>query len=68
MQLDPDFGGMRLQILVKIATRGGAIFYGMRRKIKAFFTKDKNTAANGGRQAYTPSEEMVDMLADEGSK
>jgi hypothetical protein len=68
MYLDPSFGGMLLQILVAIAAGGGAIIFGMRRKIRALFKKNKNgTAANVNRQ--TQAGEVVDMLAgDNGSK
>jgi hypothetical protein len=69
MYLDPSFGGMLLQLLVAIAAGGGAVLFGMRRKIKAFFKKNKNdTAANVGRQTQADGE-VVDMLAgDSNSK
>jgi hypothetical protein len=67
MYLDPSFGGMFLQIIVAIAAGGGVIIFGMRRKIKALFKKNKNdTAANVKRQAAADGEEdIVDMLAGE---
>jgi hypothetical protein len=66
MYLDPSFGGMFLQLLVAIAAGGGVIIFGMRRKIKALFKKNKSvTAANVRRQAPAEGEEgIVDMLAD----
>jgi len=66
MYLDPSFGGMLLQVLVAIAAGGGVIIFGMRKKIKALFKKNKkDTAANIKRQAPADGEEdIVDMLAD----
>jgi len=67
MYLDPSFGGMLLQIIIAIAASGGAVIFGMRKKIKAFFKKNKNdTTTNVNRQTKADSEEdIVDMLADE---
>jgi len=67
MYLDPSFGGMLLQVLVAIAAGGGVIIFGMRRKIRALFKKNKNnTAANVKKQAPADGEEgIIDMLADE---
>jgi hypothetical protein len=64
MYLDPSFGGMFLQVLVAIAAGGGVIIFGMRKKIKALFKKNKNgETMNVNRQ--TPMEgEVIDMLAD----
>jgi hypothetical protein len=67
MYLDPSFGGMLLQLLVAIAAGGGAVIFGMRRKIKALFKKNKiDTTANVSRQ--TQAGEVVDMLANGGDK
>jgi hypothetical protein len=69
MYLDPSFGGMLLQLLVAIAAGGGAVLVGMRRKIKALFKKNKNdTTANADRQTQAGEENIIDMLADGGSK
>jgi hypothetical protein len=67
MYLDPSFGGMLLQVIVAIAAGGGVIIFGMRKKIKALFKKNKNnTAANVNSQTQTDDgEDIVDMLADE---
>jgi hypothetical protein len=66
MYLDPSFGGMLIQIIVAVIAGGGAIVFGMRRKIKAFFKKNKGEApvADG---AVTPSAEgeVIDMMADD---
>jgi len=65
MYLDPSFGGMLLQAIVAVAAAGGVIVFGMRRKIKALFKKNKNdTAANVKRQNQADGE-IVDMLSNE---
>jgi hypothetical protein len=67
MYLDPSFGGMLIQILVAIVAGSGAIIFGMRRKIMAFFKKSKNdTPVNINRQSQADGK-IVDMLADEGN-
>jgi len=68
MYLDPSFGGMLLQVLVAIAAGGGVIIFGMRKKIKALFKKNKNdTTVNVNRQASADGE-VIDMLANEVKK
>ena len=68
MYLDPSFGGMLLQVLVAIAASVGVFVFGMRKKIKALFKKNKNdTAAKNNRQAMDEGE-VIDMLADEENK
>ena len=42
MYLDPAFGGMLLQVIIAIVAVGGGIIYSFRRKIKAFFSRNKN--------------------------
>ena len=42
MYLDPAFGGMLLQVIIAIVAIGGGLIYSFRRKIKAFFTKNKS--------------------------
>jgi len=42
MYLDPAFGGMLLQVIIAIVAVGGGIIYSFRRKIKAFFSKNKS--------------------------
>jgi len=37
MYLDPSFGGMLIQIIIAIAVAGGALAFGMRKKIASFF-------------------------------
>jgi hypothetical protein len=66
MYLDPSFGGMLLQILVAVAAGGGAIAFGMRRKIKMFFTKNKNSVTKDiTRQSTANGDDgIVDMLAE----
>ena len=67
MYLDPSLGGMLLQILVAVAVAGGAIVFGMRRKIKALFKKNKGDtgvkpiAKNTG----NVENDVIDMLSDE---
>jgi len=70
MYLDPGFGGMLLQVLVAIAAGGGVIIYGMRKKIKALFKKNKNISkTNVNSQTSGDDEEgIVDMLADDNKK
>ena len=41
MYLDPAFGGMLLQVIIAVVAVGGGIIYSFRRKIKAFFSKNK---------------------------
>jgi hypothetical protein len=67
MYLDPSFGGMFLQIIVAIAAGSGVIIFGMRRKIKALFKKDKNDDATNVKRQTQADGEVVDMLADEDS-
>jgi len=67
MYLDPSFGGMLIQILVAIVAGSGAILFGMRRKIKAFFRKRKDDIpVNINRQSQADGE-IVDMLSDDGN-
>ena len=42
MYLDPAFGGMLLQVIIAVVAVGGGLIYSFRRKIKAFFTKNKS--------------------------
>jgi hypothetical protein len=42
MYLDPGVTGMLVQIIIVIAAFGGAILFSMRKKIKAFFKKNKD--------------------------
>jgi len=65
MYLDPSFGGMLLQVIVAIVAGGGVIIFGMRRKIKALFKKNKNDTAANVRRQDSADGEVVDMLADE---
>ncbi len=69
MYLDPSFGGMLLQFLVAIIAGGGAIAFGMRRKIKAFFKKkNAGTSAPADISPTIADEgEVVDMMAEKGT-
>jgi len=70
MYLDPSFGGMLIQIIVAIVAGSGAIIFGMRRKIKAFFKKSKNNIPTnvGSRSLENGKEEIIDMLADKNNE
>jgi hypothetical protein len=65
MYLDPSFGGMLIQIIIAIVAGGGAILFGMRRKIKSFFSKNKEDAANDVNFQAADHEELVDMMDDD---
>jgi len=75
MYLDPGFGGMLVQVLVAIVAAGGIILFSLRRKIRALFTKKKETEVNqelvdkdtttGDGIADGDSEDVIDMLSDE---
>ena len=74
MYLDPSFGGMLIQIIIAIAVAGGAIAFGMRKKISAFFNnaflnkkKNKdNTEPPAPAEGYTAGEAyIVDALSDD---
>jgi hypothetical protein len=70
MYLDPSFGGMLLQIIVAVIAGGGAVAFGMRRKIKALFKK-KDAAAPAPADNAPSAEgegEIVDMMASKGSE
>jgi hypothetical protein len=58
---------MLIQIIVAIVAGSGAIIFGMRRKIMAFFKKNKNNTATIVRSHVSTDSEgdIVDMLADE---
>ena len=67
MYLDPGFGGMLIQIIVGIAAFSGAIAFSFRKKIRDFFSKDKDDAQiNQLAQNIDDSEdEVIDMLSDD---
>ena len=67
MYLDPSFGGMLLQILIAVAAAGGVIVFGMRRKIKALFKKDKENAGVKliAKNTGDAEDDVIDMLSDE---
>jgi hypothetical protein len=67
MYLDPSFGGMLIQIIVAIVAGSGAIIFGMRRKIIAFFKKNKNATPASINQQSPEKGEIVDMLSNEGN-
>jgi hypothetical protein len=64
MYLDPSFGGMFLQIIVAIIAGGGAILFGMRRKIKAAFNKGKTGSAAAVNASPPSTDDVIDMMAD----
>ena len=74
MYLDPSFGGMLIQILVAIAAGGGAIIFGMRRKIMAFFKKSKNVTPTYVKSQPRVNDDedtdegIIDMLANKKSE
>ncbi len=65
MYLDPSFGGMLLQIIVALIAGGGAIAFGLRRKIKATFGKNKTESASVADAKPASAEDVVDMMEDE---
>jgi len=75
MYLDPNFGGMLIQVLVAIAAAGGIIMFSLRRKIRSLFSKNKNEDVKEDTVENTHSTEntmpraqddAIDMLSDEG--
>ena len=62
MYLDPSFAGMLGQIIIAVIAGGGAILFGMRRKIKAFFTRNKDDVEVDFKS--TGNDEIVDMMED----
>jgi len=68
MYLDPSFGGMLLQVLVAIVAGGGVIIFGMRKKIKALFRKNKNFTDINRNSQVKEEGEIVDMLADDNNE
>jgi len=66
MYLDPSFGGMVLQIIVAAIAGGGAIIFGMRRKVKALSKKNKDAPAAAQIKGQASDDgEIVDMLTNE---
>ena len=65
MYLDPSFGGMFIQILIAVLAGGGAILFGMRRKIKAYFSRNKKDAVVDADIQNSEAGEVVDMLESE---
>ncbi|MDR1001080.1 MAG: hypothetical protein LBL96_09855 [Clostridiales bacterium] len=62
MYLDPSMGGMLLQIVVAIIAASGAIVFGMRRKIVAFFKRGKKEKQVELKDVDVT--DVVDMLND----
>jgi len=65
MYFDPGFGGMLVQIIVAVIAVGGGLLFSFRKKIRKFFSKDKNepiefTATNEA------EDDAVDVLDNEG--
>ena len=70
MYLDPGFGGMLIQIIVALIAGGGAIAFAMRKKIRAFFSKNKeknNATERIVGNADNLADDVVDMLSDDES-
>jgi len=70
MYLDPGFGGMLVQVLIAVVAAGGIVLFTLRRKIKAFFSKNKelNTTATdtgASNPVNNGDNEIIDMLSDE---
>ena len=66
MYLDPSFGGMLIQIIIAIAVAGGALAFGMRKKISAFFNKKKNKNAEDSIVSVSSIDtaDVIDVLDD----
>jgi len=47
MYLDPSFGGMLIQIIIAIVVAGGALAFGMRKKIAAAIKKIRSKNGDG---------------------
>ena len=59
MYLDPGFGGMLIQVVVALVAALGAIVFSMRKKIKTFFSKNKDS------EVIAPSSHSADNLNDD---
>jgi hypothetical protein len=59
---------MLLQIIVAVVAAGGAVAYGMRRKIKALFKKKDIAPPVPGPDAASAEGEVIDMMAEEVKK
>ena len=60
MYLDPGFGGMLLQVIVVIAAVSGGILFSIKKKIRNFFSKNKNEAQPADFEEI--EEDVVDVL------
>jgi len=73
MYLDPGFGGMLVQVVVAIVAMGGIIAFSLRRKIRALFSKNKDTGnkaadlADRANAENDTTDDAIDMLSDEAS-
>jgi len=70
MYLDPGFGGMLVQVIVAIVAAGGILLFSLRRKLRAFFSKNKGTDADkapvdADTSAVEGVDDVVDMLSDD---
>jgi len=66
MYLDPGFGGMLVQVFVAIAAAGGIILFSLRRKLRAFFSKKKDTDTSGA-IADADATKSADIKATDGN-
>jgi len=62
MYLDPGFGGMLVQVIVALATVGGAIIFSLRKKIKNLFTRKKDDTADKPKNIVSKTDSPDDMI------
>jgi len=67
MYLDPGFGSMFIQIIVAIIAAGGVIAFSLRKKIRALFSKNKESkpVTRMEEESDGPEDDVIDMLSDE---
>ena len=67
MYLDPGFGSMFIQIIVAIVAAGGIIVFSLRKKIRALFSKNKESKSVNrmGEETIDAEDDVIDMLSDE---
>ncbi|MCL2627407.1 MAG: hypothetical protein FWD44_01745 [Oscillospiraceae bacterium] len=69
MYLDPAFGGMLLQVIVAVVAAGGVFLVTIRKKISAFFSKNKDgeVAETSGNQDFDTDsdDDVIDMISDD---
>lgn len=73
MYLDPGFGGMLVQVIVAVIAMGGILVFSLRKKIRALFTKNKNTGSSDAgsinradtNAGTSDDKDAIDMLSDD---